>query len=77
MQIVGKTVTVILVQAVFRTHPDIAGLVLADGQHTVARQLIRGKELLRLPHHDETRHETEGQQYGFLHCCQRFSRLQR
>ena len=37
MQIVGKAVAVILVQAVFGTYPDITGLILTDSQHTVAR----------------------------------------
>ena len=58
MQIVGKTIPVVLVQTIFRTHPDITGLILTDSQHTVARQFIRGKKLLRLTHGNETGHET-------------------
>jgi hypothetical protein len=48
VQIVRETVTVISIQSVFRTNPDITGLILTDSRYLIARQLIRCIEMLRL-----------------------------
>ena len=37
VQIVGKAITVVFVQTIFRTYPDIAGLVLTDARYLITR----------------------------------------
>ena len=67
MQIVGKPIAVIFVQAVFRTYPDIPRLVLTDMRDLIARKLFRGKELPCLPEGYEATQDYRGSYHISLH----------
>ena len=48
IEVVRETISVVLVQTVFRAHPDVARLVLTDIDDLVARQLFRSVEMSAL-----------------------------
>ena len=53
MEIISETITIVFIQTKLRTYPDIAYLITTNLRNLIARQFVRGIEILSLAHRGE------------------------